>query len=360
MLYDSFRINSKIHPDKKCSNTNVEVFFNEFHKFYYNVRLKKNPSLPKSICDPYGFMLLCEDFKNEVHLDKSINCHGVFDNKGKKDNVSHGYYRGMFTFSQLLNLLYRGYWFDFNLAVNIYNIQHDPLAIFDQIMNGRGYIMNRFRPNIKKVGKLMNYASESKISLDEDGFIPIPYLNRVCDGIAWPCIVHENTEGYMIIKDYLHGWGEGICIIDLNDNIIDVLKINDTWLTETPLSNRLRFADQFENYNPIQYGKAWSLRSAYDIAYRVGAEPHNGVLVRPCHEDFFKNRWFVWNENSLLYACKINGELTTFNVKRAKPKFYTLTGDKEDPNPVEERVNEKMWLDDFDIDEFQRILDLCD
>lgn len=360
MLYDSFRINSKIHPDKNCSNTNVETFFNDFHRFYYDIRQKRNPNLPKSICDPYGFMLLCDDFKYEVHLDKSMKCESVFHGKGEKDNVTYGYYRGMFNFPQLLNLLYRGYWFDYNLAINIYNIQHDPFAIFNQIMKGRGYIMNRFKPNLKKVGKLMNFASESKISLDENKFIPIPYLHRVCDGLSWPCIVHENTEGYNIVKDYLHGWGEGLCIIDLNDNIIDVLKINDSWLTETPLVNRLRFADQFENYDVVQYGKAWSLRSAYEVAFRVGAEPYNGVLVRPCYQDYFDNNWFVWNEHSLIYCCKIKGELTTFNTKRSKPGFYCLNGNKGKVNSVEERVNERMWLDDFDIDEFQRILDLND
>lgn len=360
MLYDSFRINSKIHPNKECSNTNAETFFTDFNTFYYDVRQNKNPNLPKKICDPYGFMLLCKDFKDEVNLDKNIKCKAVFEGKGQKNNITHGYYKGMFTFPQLLTLLYRGYLFDFDLAMNIYRIQHDPLAILTQIMKGRGFILNRYKPHLKKVSKLMNFASESKISLDENGYIPIPYLYRVCDGLSWPCIVHKNTEGYRISKEYLHGWGEGICILDLDDNIIDVLKINDTWLTETPLINRLKFADQFEEYEPIQYGKAWSLRSAYECAYRIGAEPHNGVLVRPCHQDYFSNHWFAWNENSLIYCCKIKGELTTYNVKRAQPQFYTLDGNPEDANPIECRKNEKMWLDDFDIDEFQRILDLND
>ena len=134
MLYDSFRINSKIHPDKQCSNTNAETFFNEFNDFYYGVRQNKNPSLPKKICDPYGFMLLCKDLNQEVHLDKNYKCKAIFEGNGEKNNITHGYYKGMFTFSQLLQLLYRGYLFDINLAMNIYNIQHDPLAIFTQIM----------------------------------------------------------------------------------------------------------------------------------------------------------------------------------------------------------------------------------
>lgn len=360
MLHDSFRISSKFHPDKRCANTNAESFFTDFHEFYYNVRMKKNPSLPKSICDPYGFMLLCEDFKDvEVNLDKALKCKAVYKGEGKKNNISYQYYKGMFTVPQLLNLLYRGYWFDYNLAINIYNIQHDALSIFSQIMNGRGYIMNRFKPGYKKVGKLMNYASESKISLDEDKFIPIPYVNRVCDGMSWPCIINKNVGGYYCIReDDVGGYGVGLCMLDYEDNIVDVLKINDTWLTELPLATRLNFAHKFKNFEPIPYLKAWSLRSAYDCAKQLGADRHNGVLVRPCHEDFFTNRWFNWNELSLIYCCNINNSLTTYNVKRSKPKFYTLEGEEGKVNPIEERANEKMWLDDFDIKEFQQILEL--
>ena len=358
MLNDNFRLISKIHPPKKASSTNANTFFSDFHKFYYGIRTKSNPNLPKTICDPYGFALLCEDFTEEVNMDKFKNCKAVYDGKGEKNNITYSYYKGMFTFPQLLGLLYRGYLFDYQLAINIYNMQHDCLDIFLQIMNGRGYVINRYKPGEKKVGKYMNYASESKISLNEDKDILIPYIHRVCDGMTWPCIVHKNNRNFHL--DYLETkrYGEGLCILDGLNQIIDVLKVNDSWLTETPLSNRLKFANQFKDYEPIQYGKCWSLRSAYDMAVICNTTSLNGVLIRPCHEDFFSNRWFEWNKTSLIYCCNIKNKLTTFNVKRSKPDFYTLEGDLGEVNPIEERVNERMWLDDFDINEFCRIIDL--
>lgn len=358
MLNDDFRLISKIHPPKKAASTNAETFFSEFHKYYYGVRMKTNPSLPKQICDPYGFAMLCEDFKQEVHMDRFKKCKAVYEGNGEKDNITYSYYKGMFTFPQLLSLLYRGYLFDYNLAINVYNMQHDCFNIFSQIMNGRGYVINRYNPTSKKVGKYMNYASESKINLNEDGNILIPYVHRVCDGMSWPCIVHKNNRGFHL--DYLDTkrYGEGLCILDGLNKIIDVLKVNDTWLTETPLANRLRFANQFVDYEPIEYGKCWSLRSAYEMAEICNTTSLNGVLIRPCNEDYFTNRWFEWNETSLIYCCNINNKLTTFNVKKSKPKFYTLEGDLGEVNPIEERVNERMWLDDFDIKEFCRILDL--
>ena len=47
-----------------------------------------------------------------------------------------------------------------------------------------------------------------------------------------------------------------------------------------------------------------------------------------------------------------------FNTKKSEPDYYTLGKDLAELNSVEKRVDEKMWLDDFDIKEFQRILEL--
>lgn len=359
MLSDSFRLGSKISPEKHYSDVNVDDFFREFHRFYTDVRLKKNPSFPRGICDPYGFWLLCEDFDGDVVLDGGCSCREVVEGEGVVGGgVEFGFYRGRFSFVQLLNLLYRGFWFDFDLAVSVFNVQHDVLSVLRQIMGGRGYVMNRFRPDIKEVGRLMNFASESKICLSEDDFIPVPYLHRVCDGLAWPCIVSKHTGGYRVVRGDVHGWGDGLCVVDVDDCIVDVLKVNDTWLTELPLSNRLRFGEEFVGFDVVRYGKCWSLRGALDVGRRVGADSVGGVLVRPCHEDFFRNRWFVWSRSSLVYCCSIGGELTTFNVKTAKPNFFTLDGGVGRVSPVEERVWEKMWLDDFDIGEFRGILGL--
>ena len=84
----------------------------------------------------------------------------------------------------------------------------------------------------------------------------------------------------------------------------------------------------------------------------------DGLLIRPCHEDYFDTSWFEWSRTSLLYCCLIKGELKIANRKSSEPDYYTLEGDLGEVNPYEQRVYERIWLDDFDIKEFQQILKL--
>lgn len=357
MPKDNYRISSNFRPGKKSIERDVKGFFEDFESFYDKVLSRHIPDFPYELRDPYGFALLCEDYKeNESDTEENITCKEAFNNKIKSpyDSV----FKYQFPFKILLDLLYRGYYFDYDLAMNIYNMQRNPLAIFTQIMNGHGYIMNRLKPNKKKVGKLMNYAYDSKITLNEDDYIDVPYKHRVCDGKTWPCIISPSYIHARITKADTDGFGEGLIVVNDSDLIIDVLKINDLWLVDTPLENRLKFSVHFRDYEPIQYMKAFSWRSAFQAARIMKCNKEVGVLVRPCHEDFFKNTWFEWSENSLLYCCLINGELKISGRKRSKPDFYTLNGFLGEVDPYEERIYERIWLDDFDIQEFKMILEL--
>ena len=90
----------------------------------------------------------------------------------------------------------------------------------------------------------------------------------------------------------------------------------------------------------------------------MGCDREKGILIRPCYEDYFKTTWFEWSDTSLIYCCKINGELRISNRYSSKPDYYTLEGEKDDVPPQESRLYERIWLDDFDIKEFQQILEL--
>lgn len=360
MADDEFSILSNFRPSKGASQCTVKEFFEKFEDFYTKVLMRKAPDLPHTICDPYGFALLCEDYQpvyDEINNeDEELICRDAFLNSFNTpfDSV----FKHKFPFKTLLDLLYRGYFFNYDLALDIYNMQHNPLHIFKQIMNGHGYIMNRLKPNKKKVGKLMNYASESRITLEENQYIEIPFKHRVCDGKTWPCIVSESFIGASVKKDETDGFGEGLCIINEKKHIIDVLKINDLWLIDTPLENRLSFSVHFRNYEPAPYVKAFSWRSALEGGKILGCNKDSGILVRPCYENFFKSTWFEWSKNSLIYCCNINGKLQISNRKSSKPDFFTLDGYLGEVDVREERVYERIWLDDFDIQEFQKILEL--
>lgn len=365
MLLDPYRISSNFRPSKQATNCNIDTFFKLFHEFYQKVRAGMNPDLPHKICDPYGFYILCNDVKNyeemlNNHRTKGTTCGDLFKNgdAALKDRP----YFGAFTFQQLLDLLFRGYYFNYDTAMSVYKMQHDALNIFTQIMNGQGYIMNRFAPNKKKVGKLMNYACDSQVNLNpiDISTIQTPYVNKLCDGKSWPCIISKSHNFAKVIKTDTGGFGEGIFVINDNDKIIDVLKINDLWLTETPLENRLSFSVQCKDYETEPYMKAFSWRSALKAGKILKCNQNDGILIRPCYENYFKTSWFEWSKNSLIFACYINGKLQNTNRKSSKPDYYTLEGDGTVGilHPYEQRQFERIWLDDFDIKEFQQILEL--
>ena len=73
---------------------------------------------------------------------------------------------------------------------------------------------------------------------------------------------------------------------------------------------------------------------------------------------YFNNTWFEWNKTSVVFCCEINEQLVAFNTKKSEPDYFTLEGDLAEINPIEKRIEEKIWLDDFDIKEFQKILNL--
>lgn len=357
MKTDYYRISSNFRPEKKAAQCNVKEFFELFDSFYMKVLMKKTPDLPHKMCDPYGFALLCKDYvSNCIESNGNPSCKDAFTNYLNTEHDSM--YKFKFSFKVLLDLLYRGYYFNYDLAMEIYNMQKNPLMIFKQIMNGHGYIMNRLKPYKKKVGKLMNFAYESKITPDENDEIKIPFKHRVCDGKTWPCIVSESFNGISMIKDDINGYGDGLFLINEKKHIIDCLRINDLWLTDTPLENRLSFGVHSRNYEMAPYMKAFSWRSVLDAGKILGLDKKNGILVRPCYENYFKTSWFEWSKTSLLYCCNINGELKIAERRTSEPDFYTLEGDLGEIDPYEERKYERIWLDDFDIKEFQLILTL--
>lgn len=360
MLSDPYITSSNFRPKKSAANCNVKRFYKEFEKFYIDVRAGKKPDLPHPICDPYGFALLCKDYDTSpLKTAKSgvdISCKESFE---KKINTEYdSIFKFKFPFEALVGLLNKAYFFDVKMALKVYRMQHDAFDIFNQIMNGQGYVINKENRKKKAVRKLINNAFDSKIALNEDSHISIPYKQRVCDGKTWPCIVSNNYISATIKKSEIGGYGQGLFVVG-NDNLVyDVLKINDLWVTDTPLENRLKFATKCQEYDAAPYIKAYSWRSALDAGRVLNCNQTEGILVRPCWEDYFDTSWFQWASNSLIYCCNIKGKLRISNRQRSIPDYYTLEGDLGEVNPIERREYERIWLDDFDIKEFQQILKL--
>lgn len=361
MLSDPYITSSNFRPQKGAANCNVKEFYEIFEKYYKDIRSGRKPDLPHKICDPYGFALLCKDYEDtsKKKIEENIDCKESFVNT--QPTIYDSIFKHKFPFEVLLNLLHGAYLFNYELAIKVYSMQHSAFDIFNQIMNGQGYVINRLSPNKKKIRKLINNAYNSKISLNENKYIPVPYINRVCDGKVWPCIITKNPLGFKLKKLDIGGYGEGLFLLGAGDDLIyDVLKINDLWLVDTPLDNRLKFGSKAKSHDVAEYGVVYSWRTALEFGRLTGCNKTDGLLIRPCHEDFFSANWFGWSKTSLMYCCLINGKLQIANRKSSEPDYYTLEGDLGEVDPRERRVFERIWLDDFDIKEFQQILKLRD
>lgn len=358
MLNDKYHLKSTFSKSRSGRNQNIRVFLEFFNNFYNGIRVRKKPSFYRDMCDPYGFALMCKDYKNdELMYDMDLSCKEIFEGKATEDHIDMITYQGQFSFIEVLNFLYIGFWFDYKKAINVYNNQHDALSVFKQIINGNGFIFNRARPDLKKSQEYSKRAFESIVSLDENLPIDIPHIWHLCDGMTPPFIVMEYSPIIRVQKADCHGFGEGIFLISDNQ-IIDCLKINDTWFVDLPLESRLQFAFKCTEYEVAHYGKAWSWRSILDVGKLLGCNYHNGLLVRGCRENFFENRWFNWSRNSILYCKKTNGKLVAKTRGRIQPDFYNLDGDEAIIKPFEERTYERIYLDDWDINEFMKIKEL--
>ena len=358
MLNDNYILRSAITKTKSASYQNIRTFLEAFNNFYNNLRIREKPSFYRELCDPYGFALMCEDYKDDnILYDMNLTCQDIFERKATEEHMDLYSYQGCFTFREILDMLYRGFLFDYKKAINVYKNQHDAFDIFNQIINGNGYIFNREKPELKKSRNAIKTAFESIISLNENKPIKVPHIWRLCDGMIAPFIVHKFNRDIHTVKAECHGFGDGIFLLS-NNEIIDCLKINDTWFTDLPLEERLNFAFKCTEYEVQQYGKAWSWRSILETGKMLGANSTNGLLIRGARENFYENRWFNWSKTSLIYCKKVNGQLVTRTPGRINPEYYTLEGDEGIISPFEEKKYDRVYLDDFDIREFQKIMEL--
>ncbi len=358
MLKDKYHLKSSINQDRRGTNQNIRTFLTFFNGFYDGVRMRRKPNFYQELRDPYGFALMCEDYKDlNIKYDMDLTCKEIFEGEAQENRINQITYHGQFNFIEILDMLYLGFLFDYQKAIDVYNNQGNAFNIFNQIINGNGFIFNRAKPELKKSRERIKNAFESIISLDENLPIQKPHIWRLCDGMIAPFIVHKHNPDIHIETANCHGFGEGIFILAGN-KIIDCLKINDTWFTDLPLENRLQFAYKCTEYDVIQYSKAWSWRSILETGKMMDANKTHGLLVRGARENFFHNRWFNWSKTSLIYCKKNNGQLVSRVKGNIKPAFYTLEGDEGIISPFEERKYERMYLDDWDINEFRKILEL--
>lgn len=358
MLNDKYRLRSSINQDRRGTNQNIRTFLIFFNKFYDGLRSKTKPNFSHEMRDPYGFALMCSDYKKDsLKYDMDLTCKEIFEEKATEDRNDLITYQGQFSFVEILDMLYIGFLFDYQKAIDVYNNQRNAFDIFNQIINGNGFVYNRARPELKKTRENIKFAFESAINLNENLPINTPHIWRLCDGMVPPFIVMKHNRDIRLERLECHGFGEGLFIVSGN-KIIDCLKINDTWFTDLPLEHRLFFAFKCTECDVAEYAKAQSLRSILEVGKLLGGNKTNGLLVRGARENFFHNRWFNWSKTSLIYCKKINGQLTSKAPGRAKPAFYTLEGDEGIINPFEERKYERVFLDDWDINEFKKILEL--
>ena len=72
MLKDKYHLKSAISKRRRGKNQNIRVFLEFFNNFYNGLRMKRKPNFYHDMCDPYGFALICEDYKKAITYAKKL------------------------------------------------------------------------------------------------------------------------------------------------------------------------------------------------------------------------------------------------------------------------------------------------
>ena len=88
MLNDKYLLKSTISAPRKGVQQNIKTFLDLFNVFYDKIRQGGHPSLYHDMCDPYGFALLCKDYKSsDRKYDMNMTCEDVFNEKATEDHI---------------------------------------------------------------------------------------------------------------------------------------------------------------------------------------------------------------------------------------------------------------------------------
>lgn len=330
-------------------NSKAEVFYNRINHFMekFDTDRKVYPhTTDRSVfLDVYGWILLFHGY-DLLPKDGDKFCKDIFNEEMENLHIVE-----KDKFNYFVKILYVMFDFELESFYDVYMYQGDIISILKQVVQGSFFLGNRFNRERKILFK-------SKYMLDifpnKYDKLPLPMLNQMCDGLKFPINICKNTNEINMqrLDVDLFGDGDFVC---MGDEVIDCIRINDYWLIDKPLKQRLKFT-----YGPSNEEAAmltcYSLSDVKKYSPLLNFNPDDGLLIRSLGDNFYRNYWFVLNSHSyFLSHIDSHDNPTLSKTKRAS--FFTLEGrplgamgyDREDAGKL-------VWLDEEDVEKFIDIL----
>lgn len=213
----------------------------------------------------------------------------------------------MINFNEYLSRMLELRTFSLNSVENVWELQQSVEAVVSGILKAK-----------KKEGN--NFGNFDNIKPLDGEDIRIPRLNYHISGTNFPIIVQENPKKLYIKEVSNKNNDNGIVIVDENDIIYDVIKINNFWIYDYPLANRIEFLGRFQNFKP--YLVCETINEVLDATETLKIKKKNGLLMRSILEGAVPNKcnWLVWSPKSKV----------TFKIwkeRKNSPKYLRLVDD---------------------------------
>lgn len=256
-------------------------------------------------------------------------------------------------FNENTRQLYTIYNFDIKSFQQVWEYQHNIKRLLHQIIQPQYFIGNKFAPKHKRIWKPHHKCTCTPTRHDT---IPLPKLHTTLDGLIFPVIITKNHNNYKIQHLQTTNFGDAHYITD-NNQIIDCIRINNFWQTQNHLKQRLAFTflaqTDYDEAPMIICNNMKDIQTGWKM---LNANPDQGILIRSLGDNLYKNYWLILNRKST-FVCgyiKYGYSMRAQNVKKG---FMTLDGQRLGNMGYKDDVLQKMmWLDDFDIDRFKKVV----
>lgn len=254
-------------------------------------------------------------------------------------------------FKNNVKLLFTVFHFDLKSFYEVWQYQRNILRLLHQIIRPQFFLGNRFSPKRSWKPKYECICTPSRYEE-----LKIPERHRILDGLVFPVMVTKNGS-YKTEKLNLTNFGDGD-FITCDGQVIDCIRVNDFWQTRNHLKQRMAFSflviDDYDEAPMVICNNFKDMEKAWKL---LDAEPETGILIRGMGENLYENYWLVLNKDSAFIAQYKRVGYTLSQYGNNKRGFVTLDGRHVGNLGYTETAMKKMrWLDDFDIERFQKVV----
>lgn len=261
-------------------------------------RLKKL----RKINDPNAWALLIDGDLRKRYSDETL-CKDIHENKAIEDENGVKCHKKNISIEEALRKIGNSYKFDTKTVLALYEMQGDIAHLFKQLFYSWARIQRRnpWNNQEKSDCKIMNYSTPVKPRPNPDKEIRVPYITDELNGISFPWCVMKNPKSTSTQILPIEGYGDGLFVLNEDDKVIDCIRINDLWLLDLPLEQRLKHLYRCRKESE-EYIVCWSLTETIEAGKILGANKFDGLLLRSLGEDYYQNYWLRWSVKSKTYA----------------------------------------------------------